>query len=201
MQLNYQRFCESLSVYALEPRLLDPLLPELVARLVAQISLERANAAARFSARTEAALAFLKRLALICHYKLIASLLPHDVALLEPLLSALEAYTEIQNAVELVYPLQVWLYIVVKNPFDLARLSHSSSLSSSSTKTTPSLPGEDALSSRLIGVLKRLQADYNQDTSFNVYMNFLILIILNICHIYVLAINAQFSRPNRHTKR
>lgn len=80
-----------MSIYSTEPRLLDPVLPEFVGSLVKLIDLNRADGK-RFSDQTEQAFRFLKSLALICQYKVIASLLSHEVAFLEPLLSALEYY-------------------------------------------------------------------------------------------------------------
>jgi hypothetical protein len=47
-----------------------------------------------FNAQTEEAFRFLKSLALVCRYKVIAGLLSHEVVFLEPLLSALEFYVE-----------------------------------------------------------------------------------------------------------
>lgn len=71
--------------------MLDPILPEFVGLLVKFMDLNR-SAESRFSAQTEEAFRYLKKLALTVGYKLIASLLSHEVSLLESLLSALEFY-------------------------------------------------------------------------------------------------------------
>lgn len=80
-----------MAIYSTEPRLLDSVLPEFVASLVKLIDLNRVENK-RFSTQTEESFRYLKSLALICRYKVIASLLSHEVAFLEPLLSALEYY-------------------------------------------------------------------------------------------------------------
>jgi hypothetical protein len=67
--------------------------------------------------------------------------------------------SETKESKHVVYVLQIWLYIVCKNPFDLARLSKEHDLIGT---------GLDSLSQRLICVLLKLQLSYNQDTSFYV---------------------------------
>jgi hypothetical protein len=51
----------------------------------------------------------------------------------------------------------MWLYIVCKNPFDLARLSKENHFVGT---------GLDSLSQRLIKVLLQVQINYNTDTNF-----------------------------------
>lgn len=68
-------------------------------------------------------------------------------------------YLDIKDCKHVIYVLQIWLYIVCKNPFDLARLSKEHNLVGT---------GLDALSQRLTQVLMEVQLNYNKDTSFYV---------------------------------
>ncbi|KAI6178502.1 Tubulin-specific chaperone D [Aphelenchoides besseyi] len=155
---NYQKFCSFLAIYSTEPRLLDPILPQLINSLLAIIDLKRETNSA-FSLITEEAFLYLKTLCFVCHYKTVSSLLPHDVELIEPLLSALEFYTNnsTKYSSDISYGLQAWLYIVCKNPFDFARLAKEHSQVAT---------GLDSLSQRLIACLMKIQRNYNRDTSF-----------------------------------
>lgn len=72
-------------------------------------------------------------------------------------------FLDVKESNPIVYCLQIWLYIVCKNPFDLARLSKEHNFVGT---------GLDALSQRLIKVLFRVQVNYNTDTNFYVSSKF-----------------------------
>src|SRR4051812_35319202 len=66
---------------------------------------------------------------------------------------------DVKESSHIIFFLQLWLYIVCKNPFDLARLSKEHDLIGT---------GLDALSQRLIKILLQVQLTYNTDTNFYV---------------------------------
>ncbi|CAJ0963990.1 unnamed protein product, partial [Mesorhabditis belari] len=123
-----ERFKKLLEIYAEQPSLLDPLIPETVFNLSSVVNLTANDGHPKIlDERSALALMLLFTLIKIRGYKTIMKFLPREIHHLKPIVSCLEQYGNASPALQSCRicertTLLYWLTIVCMNPFDLRRL-------------------------------------------------------------------------------
>uniref|UniRef100_A0A183CNC6 Tubulin-specific chaperone D n=1 Tax=Globodera pallida TaxID=36090 RepID=A0A183CNC6_GLOPA len=146
---NLERFEKLVLLYSEEPQLLDPALASLVDNLLKFVewhSPPTDGTGRKLSLLTSAALVRLRTLSMVRGHKFLMRFLPHEFELFEPVLESLEYFAHLLGAASnstssavgrnfvrvdvdkrIVHILTVWLSIICKNPFNLARIRQSHS--------------------------------------------------------------------------
>uniref|UniRef100_A0A915CUZ3 Tubulin-specific chaperone D n=1 Tax=Ditylenchus dipsaci TaxID=166011 RepID=A0A915CUZ3_9BILA len=130
---NLERFEKLVMLYSDEPQLLDPILREAVDSLLPFISWPN-DSKTLFSILSLAALSRLRVVTRTRGYKVMIRMLPHEVTHLNHILLCLEYYAQKASQPcctgdgdrRTIFMLTVWLLIICKNPFSLAKFDSSS---------------------------------------------------------------------------
>lgn len=128
---SYQEYSRILSRYQEQPHLLNPHLPQLIEQLLVYIREDNDTAL------VNAAFKYMYQLAKVRMYKVLVKFLPHEIADLDLVVSALERQqVDDSDNWETRYMLLLWLSILVLNPFEMARFDGygASSTHSAATK-------------------------------------------------------------------
>ncbi|CAD6197740.1 unnamed protein product [Caenorhabditis auriculariae] len=119
---SIDRFSNLLYLYHEQSNLLDSLIPSMLKNLLEYVTLPSSDSKKELDSLSNESLAYIAHLSIVRGYKVIVRLLPHQVHYLDRLLLALEGFS---GPVGSDHPqrniLLLWLWIVVRNPFDLRR--------------------------------------------------------------------------------